>query len=47
VGVEIAAAGIDLEVVTARLLDDGVAAFAASMDELLAGLDHAPAEMGS
>jgi transaldolase len=47
---EIAVAGIDLEVVTARLLDDGVAAFAASMDELLAGLDHAraaPAEMGS
>jgi transaldolase len=39
----IAAAGIDLAAVTVRLLDDGVAAFAASMDELLAGLDHAGA----
>jgi transaldolase len=35
---EIAAAGVDLGAVTARLLDEGVAAFAASMDELLAGL---------
>ena len=34
----LAAAGIDLDVVTARLLDDGVARFAASMDELLMGL---------
>jgi transaldolase len=35
---ELAAAGVDLDAVTARLLDDGVAAFAASMDELIAGL---------
>jgi transaldolase len=42
---EIAAAGIDLEVVTAQLLHDGVAAFAASMDEILAGL--APASVGA
>jgi transaldolase len=34
----LAAAGIDLDAVTDRLLADGVAAFAASMDELLAGL---------
>jgi transaldolase len=38
---DIAAAGVDLDAVTARLLDDGVAAFAASMDELLAGLASA------
>jgi transaldolase len=31
-------AGIDLDAITNRLLVDGVAAFAASMDELLAGL---------
>jgi transaldolase len=42
---KIAAAGIDLDAVTGRLLDDGVAAFAASMDELLAGL--APASVGT
>jgi transaldolase len=42
---EIAAAGVDLDAVTARLLDDGVAAFAASMDELLTGL--APASVGT
>jgi transaldolase len=35
---QLAAAGIDLDAVTARLLDEGVAAFAASMDELLAGV---------
>jgi transaldolase len=35
---DIAAAGVDLDAVTARLLDEGVAAFAASMHELLAGL---------
>jgi len=34
----LAAAGIDLDAVTNRLLADGAAAFAASMDELLAGL---------
>jgi transaldolase len=34
----LAAAGVDLDAVTDRLLADGVAAFAASMDELLAGL---------
>jgi transaldolase len=34
----VAAAGIDLGAVTDRLLADGVAAFAASMDELLSGL---------
>jgi transaldolase len=42
---EIAAAGIDLDAVTGQLLDDGVAAFADSMDELLAGL--APASVGT
>jgi transaldolase len=41
---EIAAAGIDLDAVTARLLDDGVAAFADSMRDLLAGLAPAPVE---
>jgi transaldolase len=41
---DIAAAGVDLEAVTARLLDEGVAAFAASMDELLAGLAPARVE---
>jgi transaldolase len=35
---ELAAAGVDLDAVTAALLHDGVAAFAASMDELLDGL---------
>jgi transaldolase len=35
---EITAAGIDLDAVTARLLDDGVAAFDRSMRELLAEL---------
>jgi transaldolase len=40
---EIAAAGVDLDAVTARLLDEGVAAFATSMDELLAGLAPASA----
>jgi len=35
---DVAAAGVDLDAVTARLLDDGVAAFATSMDELLAGI---------
>jgi transaldolase len=34
----VSAAGIDLGAVTDRLLEDGVAGFAASMDELLAGL---------
>jgi transaldolase len=34
----LAAAGVDLDAVTARLLDEGVAAFAASMHDLLAGL---------
>jgi len=34
----VAAAGVDLGAVTDRLLEDGVARFAASMDELLAGL---------
>jgi transaldolase len=34
----LAAAGVDLGAVTARLLDEGVAAFAASMHDLLAGL---------
>jgi transaldolase len=41
----IEAAGVDLDSLTARLLEDGVAAFAASMDELLAGL--APAHVES
>jgi len=35
---ELAAAGVDLNAVTDRLLNEGVAKFAASMDELLAGL---------
>ena len=35
---EIAATGVDLDAVASRLLEDGVAGFAASMDELLAGL---------
>jgi transaldolase len=35
---DVAAAGVDLDAVTARLLDEGVAAFAAAMDELLAGI---------
>jgi len=35
---ELTAAGIDLDVVTARLLADGLAGFAASMRDLLAGL---------
>jgi transaldolase len=42
---EIAAAGVDLDAVTARLLDEGVAAFAASMRDLLAGLKPAPVEV--
>jgi transaldolase len=41
---DIAAAGVDLDAVNARLLDDGVAAFASSMDELLAGLAPASVE---
>jgi transaldolase len=40
---ELTAAGVDLDAVTARLLDDGVAAFAASMRDLLAGLEPAAA----
>jgi transaldolase len=35
---ELSAAGIDLDAVTTRLLADGVAGFATSMRELLAGL---------
>jgi transaldolase len=35
---ELSAAGVDLDAVTTRLLADGVAGFAASMRELLAGL---------
>jgi transaldolase len=35
---DVAAAGVDLDAVTARLLADGVAAFATSMEELLAGI---------
>jgi transaldolase len=35
---ELAAAGVDLDAVTARLLADGVAGFAASMRDLLAGI---------
>ena len=35
---ELVAAGIDIDAVTKRLLEDGIAGFAASMDELLAGL---------
>jgi transaldolase len=38
----IAFAGVDLYSVTHRLLEDGVAGFAASMTELLASLDQAP-----
>jgi transaldolase len=41
---ELAAAGVDLDAVTARLLDEGVAAFADSMRDLLAGLAPAPME---
>jgi transaldolase len=41
----IAAAGVDLDAVTKRLLDEGVAAFAASMDELLAGIAPAGVEV--
>ena len=41
---ELVAAGVDLDAVTARLLDEGVAAFAASMRDLLAGLAPAHAE---
>jgi transaldolase len=39
---ELAAAGIALDAITDRLLDDGVASFAASMDELLTGLHTSP-----
>jgi transaldolase len=42
---ELAAAGVDLDAVTAQLLDDGVAAFAASMDDLLVGLEPAATEV--
>ena len=42
---ELATAGVDLDAVTARLLDEGVAAFAASMRDLLAGLAPARAEI--
>jgi transaldolase len=42
---EVAAAGVDVDAVTARLLDDGVAAFADSMRDLLAGLAPAPAQV--
>ncbi|HEV2784958.1 MAG TPA: transaldolase [Solirubrobacteraceae bacterium] len=41
---DLAAAGVDLDAVTARLLDEGIAAFAASMDELLGGLAPAAVE---
>jgi transaldolase len=41
---DIAAAGVDLDAVTARLLDEGVAGFADSMNELFAGLAPAPLE---
>ena len=41
---ELAAAGVDLDAVTTRLLDEGIAAFAASMRDLLAGLAAASAE---
>jgi transaldolase len=40
---ELAAVAVDLDAVTARLLDEGVAAFAASMRDLLAGLARARA----
>lgn len=39
---EVALAGVDLHAITHRLLEDGVAAFAASMNELLESLDQAP-----
>jgi transaldolase len=42
---ELVALGVDLDAVTARLLDEGVAAFAASMRDLLAGLAPAHAEV--
>jgi transaldolase len=42
---ELAVAGVDLDAVTARLLEEGVAAFAASMRDLLAGLEPARAEV--
>jgi transaldolase len=42
---ELAGAGVDLDAVAARLLDEGVAAFAASMRDLLAGLAPAPVEV--
>jgi transaldolase len=41
---ELAAAGIVLDAITDRLLDDGVASFAASMDELLTGLHTSPSK---
>jgi transaldolase len=43
----LAAAGIDLGAVTDRLLEDGVARFAASMDELLAGLQDVSRASGT
>jgi transaldolase len=42
---ELAGAGVDLDAVTARLLDEGVAAFAAAMHDLFAGLEPAPTEV--
>jgi transaldolase len=42
---DLAAAGVGLDAVTARLLDEGVAAFAGSMRDLLAGLSPAPTEV--
>jgi transaldolase len=42
---ELTAADVDLDAITARLLDDGVAAFADSMRDLLAGLTPAPMEV--
>jgi transaldolase len=42
---ELAAAGVDLDAVSARLLEEGVAAFAGSMRDLLAGLAPAPMEV--
>jgi transaldolase len=41
----LAAAGVDLDAVAAPLLDEGVAAFAVSMRDLLAGLEPAPTEV--
>jgi transaldolase len=41
---QLAAAGVDLDAVTNRLLDDGVAGFATSMDELLTGLRTSPSD---